>query len=56
MGVFVYLDDADAYHARAAAAGAEIERLSHDEDYGRTYTARDLNGHLWFYTTAPHKS
>src|SRR5271165_7096110 len=29
MGVFVYLDDVDAHHAQAAAAGAEIERPPH---------------------------
>ncbi|HEX3350929.1 MAG TPA: VOC family protein [Acetobacteraceae bacterium] len=51
MGVFLYLDDVDAHHARAAAAGAEIERPPHDESYGRTYTARDLDGHPWFFTT-----
>lgn len=53
MGVFVYLDDVDAHYARAAAAGAEIERPPHDESYGRTYTARDLDGHPWFFTTPP---
>ena len=53
MGVFVYLDDVDAHHARAAAAGAEIERPPYDEPYGRTYTARDLDGHPWFFTTPP---
>ena len=56
MGVFVYLDDVDAHHARAAAAGAEIERPPHDESYGRTYTARDLDGHHWFFTTPPPQS
>ena len=53
MGVFVYLDHVDAHYARAAAAGAEIERPPHDESYGRTYTARDLDGHPWFFTTPP---
>jgi PhnB protein len=51
MGVFIYLDDA--HHARAQAAGAEIVRAPHDESYGRTYTARDLDGHPWFFTTPP---
>lgn len=54
--MFVYLDDVDAHHACADAAGAEIEHPPHDEDYGLTYTARDLNGYPWSYTTAPHKS
>jgi PhnB protein len=30
MGIFVYLDDVDAHHARAAAAGATIEQPPHD--------------------------
>jgi len=55
MGVFVYLDDVDAHHAQAAAAGAEIERPPRDESYGRTYTARDLEGHPWFFTTPSHQ-
>lgn len=53
MGVFVYLDDVDAHHARALAAGAEIVQAPYDEPYGRTYTARDLDGHPWFFTTPP---
>jgi PhnB protein len=53
MGVFIYLDDVDAHHARAAAAGAEIVQPPRDESYGRTYTARDLDGHPWFFTTPP---
>lgn len=52
MGVFIYLDDVDAHHAQAAAAGATIERPPHDESYGRTYTARDPDGHPWYFTTA----
>ncbi len=35
------------------AAGAEIVVPPRDESYGRTYTARDLDGHPWFFTTAP---
>jgi PhnB protein len=53
MGIFIYLDDVDAHHARAQAAGAEIVRPPHNESYGRTYTARDLDGHPWFFTTPP---
>jgi PhnB protein len=34
MGVFIYLDDVDAHHARAQAAGAEIVQLPHDQSYG----------------------
>jgi PhnB protein len=53
MGVFVYLNDVDQHHARARAAGAEIVHAPRDESYGRTYTARDLDGHPWFFTTPP---
>jgi len=53
MGVFVYLDDVDGHHARARAAGAEIVNAPHDEPWGRTYSARDLDGHPWFFTTPP---
>ena len=53
MGVFIYLDNVDAHHAQAQAAGAEIVNAPHDEPYGRTYTARDLDGHPWFFTTPP---
>lgn len=52
-GVFVYLPDVDAHHDRARAAGAEIVHPPIDQEYGRTYTARDLDGHPWFFTTPP---
>lgn len=52
-GIFIYLADVDAHHARARAAGAEIVQAPHDEEWGRTYTARDLDGHPWFFTTPP---
>jgi PhnB protein len=53
MGVFIYLADVDAHYQRARAAGAEIVQTPYDESYGRTYTARDLDGHPWFFTTPP---
>jgi len=53
MGVFIYLADVDAHYERARAAGAEIGQAPHDESYGRTYTARDLDGHPWFFTMSP---
>jgi uncharacterized glyoxalase superfamily protein PhnB len=34
-------------------AGAEIVQAPYDEPYGRTYTAGDLDGHPWFFTTPP---
>jgi uncharacterized glyoxalase superfamily protein PhnB len=51
MGIFVYLADVDAHHERACAAGAEIVQPPHDEEWGRTYTVRDLDGHPWFFTS-----
>jgi uncharacterized glyoxalase superfamily protein PhnB len=53
QGVFVYLADVDALVERARAAGADIEQPPHDAGYGRTCTARDLDGHPWFFTTPP---
>jgi len=53
QGIFVYLADVDAHYARAREAGAEIVHPPHDEPYGRTYTARDLDRHPWFFTTPP---
>jgi PhnB protein len=51
QGVFIYLADVDAHCARARAAGAEIIRPLEDLPYGRSYTARDLERHPWFFTT-----
>ncbi len=53
QGTFVYLADVDAHYERARAAGAEIVHPPRDESYGRTYTARDLDLHPWFFTTPP---
>jgi uncharacterized glyoxalase superfamily protein PhnB len=53
MGIFIYLSDVDAHFERARKAGAEIVHPPMDEPYGRTYTARDLDGHPWFFTTPP---
>ena len=53
MGIFIYLPDVDAHYEHARQAGAEIVHAPHDEPYGRTYTARDLDGHPWFFTTPP---
>jgi uncharacterized glyoxalase superfamily protein PhnB len=50
--VFVIVEDPDAHHARAVAAGAVIVRELRDEDYGsRGYSARDPEGHLWSFGT-----
>ena len=51
-GVYVVVEDVDAHHARAAAAGAEIVRGPEDTSYGsREYLARDPEGHLWSFGT-----
>ncbi|MEV0667573.1 VOC family protein [Actinomadura luteofluorescens] len=50
--VYVAIDDPDAHHARAKAAGAEIFRELTDQDYGsRDYAARDLDGNEWYFGT-----
>jgi uncharacterized glyoxalase superfamily protein PhnB len=51
MGIFVYLADVDTHYERARTAGAEIVQPPHDEEWGRTYTVRDLDGHPWFFTS-----
>jgi uncharacterized glyoxalase superfamily protein PhnB len=50
--VYVVLDDPDAHHARAAAAGAEIVQEPIDQEYGsREYAARDPAGNVWWFGT-----
>jgi uncharacterized glyoxalase superfamily protein PhnB len=52
QGIYVVVDDPDAHHDRAAAAGATIVRPLTDEDYGsREYSARDLEDNLWSFGT-----
>jgi PhnB protein len=53
QGIFVYLADVDTHYERAQAAGAEIVKPPEDLPYGRSYTARDPDGHPWFFTTPP---
>ena len=50
-GVFVTVDDVDAHHARAVAAGATVIRSPADvEPTGmRLYTAEDPEGHRWMF-------
>jgi uncharacterized glyoxalase superfamily protein PhnB len=51
-GVWCYVDDSDAHCAKARAAGATIVREPTDQFYGvREYTARDIEGHEWFFST-----
>ncbi|MEV0158154.1 VOC family protein [Micromonospora sp. NPDC050686] len=50
--VYVAVDDVDAHHERARAAGAQIVRAPFDTDYGsRDYVARDLAGNVWSFGT-----
>jgi len=52
QSVYAVVEDADAHHRRAKAAGAEIVRDLQDTDYGsREYSARDPEGHLWHFGT-----
>lgn len=51
-GVYAYVSDTDAHHARAVAAGAEIVHPLRHTDYGsREYTCRDPEGNLWSFGT-----
>ena len=52
-GIFVYVPDVVAHHDRAAAAGARIDQGVADHGYGQTYTVRDLDGQIWFFSQAP---
>jgi uncharacterized glyoxalase superfamily protein PhnB len=54
--LYAIVNDPDAHHDRAKAAGAEIVTSLRDQDYGsREYTARDLDGNIWtFGTYDPH--
>ena len=50
-GLFVTVDDVDAHHAAALAAGAEIIRPLEDSPEAgmRLYTAEDCEGHRWMF-------
>lgn len=46
--LFIYVDDVDVHHARAAAAGALITIVPSDQWHGeRVYEAADPEGHRW---------
>lgn len=52
VSVYVVVEDADAHHERAVAAGAEVVLPLTDQEYGsRDYTARDPEGNLWSFGT-----
>lgn len=48
-GVLVVVDDLDAHHAQAVAAGANVLRGPEEGPDGRLYTAEDLEGHRWMF-------
>ena len=48
-GVLVQVDDLDAHHTQAVAAGANVIRPPEDGPDGRLYTAEDLEGHRWMF-------
>lgn len=49
---YLVVADADAHHAQAKAAGAEVLLDLQDDDFGgRVYTCRDPEGHIWTFGT-----
>ena len=49
---YVVVEDADAHHDAARAAGARITMELRDTDYGsRDYAAEDLEGNRWYFGT-----
>jgi uncharacterized glyoxalase superfamily protein PhnB len=52
QGIYVAVEDPDAQHDRAKAAGARIIWELQDTDYGsRDYTALDPEGYVWSFGT-----
>ncbi len=52
VSLYVVVEDPDAHHDRAVAAGATIVRELTDQSYGsREYSARDVEGNLWSFGT-----
>ncbi|HTJ44075.1 MAG TPA: VOC family protein [Kofleriaceae bacterium] len=50
--VYCIVDDVDAHHARARAAGATIATPPADTPYGeRSYRAVDPEGHRWIFAS-----
>jgi uncharacterized glyoxalase superfamily protein PhnB len=50
--IYVVVDDPDAHHDRAKAAGATIVMELTDQDYGsREYAAEDREGNIWSFGT-----
>jgi uncharacterized glyoxalase superfamily protein PhnB len=51
QATYVRVDDPDAHHARAVAAGASILKEPHDTPWGRTYYVHDLDRFVWGFST-----
>ena len=50
QGLSLYVQNPDAHHAQALAAGATLVRALQDEPYGaRGYLVRDPEGHPWYF-------
>jgi PhnB protein len=50
VGLYVMVDDADTVYEQARVAGAEIVEKPADQEYGhRRFTARDPEGHYWYF-------
>jgi uncharacterized glyoxalase superfamily protein PhnB len=48
--ISIYIEDVQAHHDRAVAAGARIIFPLEDKDYGGSgYTVEDLEGHVWSF-------
>lgn len=55
--MMVYVDDIDAHHARAVAAGADVLSQPQDMFWGdRRYEALDLEGHRWHFAQRRNRS
>lgn len=48
-GILVYVDDVDAHHDRARAAGATILSPIEAAESGKRYRAEDVEGHRWMF-------
>ena len=52
VSIHIYVEDVDAFAARAATAGATVKRPVQDQFYGdRSVTLEDPFGHVWTFAT-----
>ena len=50
--VMCFVDDIDAHYERACTHGADIHSKLRQQDYGpRSYSAADLEGHVWHFSS-----